>query len=346
MSVKKAEIHFTNTTIKPGQLCEFSISRRYDPKLLADCVPTDLVVDCSSSNMIVNFLRANGRDLLVSHSALPVGSLGRTALSQKPLNAGSDFSMGVTNLSEDPQTFTAVLLLEEKKSLADDVLSEMNEEATHGDLDPDREVESVAHEAPGIIGRCVDWFVRGIAAAIADRKLAQDKGDVPIGQMLSPARVRDSLRRLVSDLVDVAEIPLEASALYWKQIADLAHGSEPDRTPHAIPTTIGFGPQTIPANTRSKVTINLVGAMQPRRLKFAPHCRVHELQIVDLMAGKDSLLLSTSPIPGSFGIAGIDIGTDEIAWTSVVLVIENTSREEVDLSGVLEGDRMSFRSEQ
>lgn len=314
--------------------------------------------------MIVNFLRSGGKDLLASRSALPADNLGKTAFSPTRLGADADFVLGVTNLGTEPQKFGATLHVEHQ-GIADDVLSEMNEEASHEDLDPDldgngnpqrvpkpsrddtRRAElggsSRDDEASGIIGRCVDWFVRGIAAAIADRKMVEDKGSVPLGQLLSPARVRDSLRRLVSDLVDVAEIPIEASALYWKQIADLAHGMRGEES--RVPSTIGFGPETIAAGSIGQVVVQLAAPMRPRRLRFVPDGNSHRVRIVDVRTGKDSLLLSLRPIPGSFGADGIDIGTDEVAWTSVILEINNPTNSDIDVSGVLEGDRMWFRSE-
>ena len=349
---KISEIHFTSVIVEPGQLFQL-VS---EGTVKAGCVPTDLVIDSSSPNMIINFLRASGRDLLASGSALPAGTLGRTAFTQHPIEKDAEFSLGVTNLSDSPQRFTAVLLLEKAvvksqttdpratvpratgpratgPSLADDELHRILEEER---IRP--EDLNLDDEEPGVLSKCWSWFTQGVAVAVADRTLGAE-GHLPLGELVRPARARDSLRRLVSDFVDAAEIPLLAAALYWKQIAELAHGVREQEV--AIPSTVGFGPEMIKSGTAGEVMIRVVGRFRPKYLKLAGEISP-SIRIVDVRIGKDSVLLSPCPIPGALVSEGVYLGGNQIALSDVVVVIENFTTSDVEVSGILDGEQVSF----
>jgi hypothetical protein len=365
--IKSCEIHFCTVTIAPGQLFQL-VGGRLGSSGKTDCVPVELVVDCSSTFMIINFLRAGGRDLLASRSALPVGPLGRTAFSPCPIEENVELSLGVTNLSDSPQNFTAVLLLEKVvsssatgsratgPSIADDELRRIldEERSRPEDLHLESqtlesqtlesqtlesqtlESQTLEDEEPGVLARCWGWFKQGIAVAMTDHTLAADRSS--LSDLVRPARAHDSLRRLVSDFVDVAEIPLMAAMLYWKQIADLAHRAGEQEV--AIPSTVGFGPEVIERGSTRKLTIDIIVPMRLRRLRLDPAIATR-LRIIDVMTEKDSLLLSLGPIPGIFGVEGIDIGSSQIAYRSVSIVIENVVDTDVEVRGVLDGNRVS-----
>jgi hypothetical protein len=334
-NAKLCEIHFGEVTIDPGQL--FQLVAGTTGK--AGHVPVELVVDCSSTSMIINFLRASGKDLLASGSALPAGTLGRTALTLHPIDENAELSLGVTNLSDSPQKFTAVLLLEKVAgpSLADEELHRILDEAKvrPEDLHLESQTLEDEDEEPGLLAKCWGWFKQGMAVAMTD--LAEDPP--ALKDLVRPARARDSLRRLVSDFVDAAEIPLMAAALYWEQIADLAHGV--GRQAQAIPSTVGFGPQTIKSGTIGEVTIQVVGRFRPQYLKMDWEAS-HNIRIVDVRIGKDSVLLSPCPIPGTFASEGIHLGGNQIALSDVIVVIENFTVSDVEVSGILDGEQVSF----
>ncbi len=217
VSKVKLWVRFHPITIEPGQLCKY-LERSKIPE---GCVPRRLEVEHSSPNMVVNFLRSGGKDLLISRSALPAGNLDTTAFSKIPLDADADLSMGVTNLADGPQTFSATLYFE----VVGQKEGSMTEDELRRIIDKTKMLPEDLEDEPGLLSRCRAWFRQGIEAAVSESKLGSK--EIPtISVLASPARVRDSIRRLVSQLVDVAEIPLTASALYWQQIVSAARGDD------------------------------------------------------------------------------------------------------------------------
>jgi hypothetical protein len=335
------EIHFgTLVAIAPGQLFQMVARGQLNNKY----VPRDLIVSCSSHGLIINFLRVNGKDLLAAGSALPADTLGKTAFLLTQIEGKVEFSLGVTNISEVLQNITSVLVLERLEtvvspigSLADDelhhILDEMKARPENLHLDGEDDDEKL-----GVLAKCWSWFKQGVTVAMVDRALATEERPT-LGDIVRPARARDSLRRLVSDFVDAAEIPLLAAALYWKQVAEIARGSRTD----TIRSTVGFGPETIAPHTKRRVIVKVAYPFKPRRLRLSGNT-VHRLQIVDVLVGEDSILLSPSPVPGVFGEEGVDLCGDQIAFTNVTLVVVNDDGAESDISGILEGERMSFTS--
>ena len=271
----------------------------------------------------------------MSRSALPAGTLDRTALDPVTIEGSVRFALEVTNLTSEYQNFKATLILEPVKS----------ERATGANLVDEAKAPPITEddleEDASLLAKCWRWFKMGIEVAISDRKMASEK-TATIREMFSPARARDSFRRLVSDFVDVIEIPLEASVLYWKQIAELARGE--DRRPVITQTSLGVGPIEIPPRCKGTVPVEVMFPFRPTCLRLVGNAN-RNLKVIDVMSGKDSLLLSASPLVDSEG-RGIYIGGIEFGIRPIEIVVENpSSMDTLTVQGILDGERREFTSE-
>jgi len=199
--------------------------------------------------------------------------------------------------------------------------------------------QSMKQEEVGILGRCWQWFRAGVEAAVA-QKTIPDGQETPGSWVLregvllpSPDRNRTSLRRLISDFVDAAEIPLMAATLYWRKIADLdVQGS----------VTLGFGP--VECSTRNgkeifEVKVWPADHVRPRRLRLNPST-AHHFTINVIKVGDALQTITESPIQGVFAAEGILIGGQDVAGPDNPIVIEVSVApgDNNVLSGIIEGD--------
>ena len=343
MTEMRKNYYFGMTLVKPGHKKILELPAFISKAMRA----TDLLVESSSPNMLINSLRVNNptrtHDLLMSRSALPAGSLDRSALDPVTIEGSVRFALEVINLTSEYQNFKAILILEPVESeratganLAEDTLATKLDEAKGPPI-----TEDDLEEDASLLAKCWSWFKMGIEVAISDRKMASEK-TATIREMLSPARTRDSFRRLVSDFVDVIEIPLEASVLYWKQIAELARGE--DRRPVITQTSLGVGPIEIPPRCKGTVPVEVMFPFRPTCLRLVGNAN-RNLKVIDVMSGKDSLLLSASPLVDSEG-RGIYIGGIEFGIRPIEIVVENpSSMDTLTVQGILDGERREFTSE-
>ena len=98
---RKIEIYLGSASIEPGQL--FEMTGRRTGGRRESCVPDLLSINCSSPDMIINFLRAGGKDILAAGAELPASHLESTAFTSSPIDSNAEFSLGVTNVTDSNQ---------------------------------------------------------------------------------------------------------------------------------------------------------------------------------------------------------------------------------------------------
>jgi len=76
-----------------------------------------------------------------------------------------------------------------------------------------------AEEPRGIVGRCIDWFLDGIAAGVDAANHSEAAETVAAFAMRAPRSVRDSVRSLVEQVLGACEVPFMAARLYWEELA-------------------------------------------------------------------------------------------------------------------------------
>jgi hypothetical protein len=202
------------------------------------------------------------------------------------------------------------------------------------DMPPENKKPTKEEEA-GILGRCWGWFRAGVAAALAEKTIASPMVVPGTWMRQSPGRIRESLRRLVSDFVDVAEIPLMAASLYWSKLTDLDVQGD---------VSFGFGPldcSLMDGTEPFEAVICPSAPVRPRFLRLDPR-NAHLFTIHSIKVGETQQLISASSISGVFAVQGIMIGGQSIAGPGCNIVISVSYRpstvSDKTLSGVIEGD--------
>lgn len=163
--------------------------------------------------------------------------------------------------------------------------------------------------ASGLLDKCVDWFSAGVKRAVAEANESQETLDselycdscgyaqddfVPRYQ-----RIRDRLREVVLDIIDVASFPLKAALhLTSKSLGDLKLMQEPPR-PITIRTfVLASGKTDVGPGESVNITFQSQVNFKPSIVVIPVEIR-DKFLITDIKIGKNSQFLSATPVPAN-----------------------------------------------